>query len=333
MKVRFFALLIVLAVLVSVPGAVSAETDACRKAVEAGKKGLAVHDPADRKALNQAMAYYQEALRLCPEVCRATPQICANMANAHFHLGRHEEAIDLYKQALLHNPDYGTPYFGLGEVYLDMGLLGSALDSFLKAYMLDRRDAESRTMAAKVFTMICERYKGTAAVQAEDVALKDWDRRRLEDKLLMDQVFSEKNRRLFYCERKSGRVEFNLRDITFETARAVLKKEAFQQIDLVGQILKDNPALKVILEGHTDSSPFGRKKVQVSPDFVCSDNLCLSQARAEAVKQALATRSGVDPKRITVKAFGDTRPLVKSKKPADMARNRRVTLVLDRRND
>ena len=323
----------ILACLVILAGQAWAGEGACDKALELGRKGRSLHNISDRRSLERARDIYLEALELCPELCRSTPQVCANLGNAYYHLGQPEEAIRLYKQALRYNPDYGTPYFGLGEVYLNMGLLGFALDAFLKAYLTDRSDVESRTLAAKVFAKICERNKEAGGDRAEDVVKQGWDRRKLEDKLLMDKSFSETNRRLFYCEQRSARVEFNLRNITFERAKAVLEKGAYRQIDILGLILKDNPDIKVILEGHTDSTPFGRRKVKVAPGRVCSDNLCLSEARADAVKQALVERFQLDPDRIKVEAYGDTRPLDPGKTKKAKARNRRVTLVLDRGED
>ena len=305
--------------------------DACDEALELGKQGMSIHDPSDRQALRKAMALYREALDTCPEICRDYPQICANLAHALYVSGDPEKAIVMYKQAARFNPDYGTPFYGLGEIYLDKGLLGFALDNFMRAYLLDRRDVEARAMAAKVFGMICERNKTAGGINAEDVGRMGLDRRNFEDKLLMDKNFSEVNRRFFYCEQKTIRVEFVLRNVTFETGKAILKKEAYPQIETVSKILNDNEQLKVILEGHTDNVPMRRGVV--SPGVTCSDNMCLSKARAESVKTALVEKYHVGPQRIKAMAFGDTRPLDPANTKEARAKNRRVTLVLDRGED
>jgi outer membrane protein OmpA-like peptidoglycan-associated protein len=316
------------------PGrALALDTDqACEKARDIGTEGMKIHDGNDPGSLIKAKDLYLEALTLCPDLCQTMPQVCANLGHAYYVLKQPEKAIETYKQAYRSAPDYGTPYYGLGLVYRDQNMLGFALDYFMKAYLVDRSDAESRQFAAQVFHQICENNKKAQGSQSEDVGNLGRDRMNLENKLLMGKVFSETNRRYFFCEQKAARVEFALRSVTFETAKAVLKKEAYEQIEIVGQILKDNPDIKVILEGHTDAGKM-RARAEVAPGVSCSDNMCLSRARANSVKQALVERFNLAPDRITVTAYGDSRPLDTANTPAAYAKNRRVTLVLDRRED
>jgi outer membrane protein OmpA-like peptidoglycan-associated protein len=77
------------------------------------------------------------------------------------------------------------------------------------------------------------------------------------------------------------------------------------------KLLKDNPALKVEIGGHTDS------------DGDAARNLSLSQARADAVK-AIITNSGVDASRLTGKGYGATKPVDVNATPECKANNRRV---------
>ena len=192
---------------------------------------------------------------------------------------------------------------------------------------------EARTLAAKVFTEICRRKRQGEPVLSTPPGTADHSRRSLENNLLLEKRFSQTNRRLFYCRERSAPVEMELRQITFETGKAVLKATSFGQIAKVGEILRSNPDLRIILEGHTDSTPFGQGEAEVAPGVVCADNMCLSRARAEAVKQVLVERYGLRADRIKVVAYGDTRPLDPRNTKEARARNRRVTLVLDRESD
>jgi OmpA-OmpF porin, OOP family len=83
----------------------------------------------------------------------------------------------------------------------------------------------------------------------------------------------------------------------------------------ISQALKDNPAWKIKIDGHTDN---------VGGDAY---NLRLSQRRAEAVKQALITQYGISPDRMTPEGFGASRPKAPNTTVEGRALNRRVELV------
>jgi outer membrane protein OmpA-like peptidoglycan-associated protein len=78
---------------------------------------------------------------------------------------------------------------------------------------------------------------------------------------------------------------------------------------------------KIFVDGYTDD--VGSPKA----------NQALSERRAEAVRRALIS-NGIDPSRLTVRAFGETRPVVPNRHsngtddPEASAQNRRVELVL-----
>jgi outer membrane protein OmpA-like peptidoglycan-associated protein len=78
-------------------------------------------------------------------------------------------------------------------------------------------------------------------------------------------------------------------------------------------MMKDNPAMTIQLEGHTDYQ--GNAK----------ENMKLSQARVDAVKNYLTSR-GVTKNRIKTKAFGGTQPLSRENTPEAHRLNRRVEM-------
>ena len=78
--------------------------------------------------------------------------------------------------------------------------------------------------------------------------------------------------------------------------------------------MNDNPQLKFVVEGHTDS------------DGDAAMNLKLSEARAKAVMEELV-RLGIDSSRLQSKGHGESNPLASNNKPEGKAQNRRVEFV------
>ena len=100
--------------------------------------------------------------------------------------------------------------------------------------------------------------------------------------------------------------------INFETNGSAIKgSTSFEIIDQVASVLKSNPALKVVVEGHTD-------------DVGAADyNLRLSDDRANSVRDALIDR-GVEKNRLDAVGFGEAKPIASNKSSKGRAENRRV---------
>ena len=105
-------------------------------------------------------------------------------------------------------------------------------------------------------------------------------------------------------------------DILFDTGSAVLKPEAIEQIEKVGDILAKYSDDRVRIEGHADAT--GTKKT----------NEELSLRRADAVKRVLTGR-GVQEKQVTALGLGSTQPVADNATAAGRAKNRRVELHID----
>jgi len=103
--------------------------------------------------------------------------------------------------------------------------------------------------------------------------------------------------------------------ILFDTGKSDIKPESTPTLKEIAATLKQHPELKIEVQGHTDN--VGK------PDA----NLKLSQARADAVKQALTTEYGVNAGQLTAKGYGDTKPATDNKTAEGRANNRRVELV------
>jgi len=104
-------------------------------------------------------------------------------------------------------------------------------------------------------------------------------------------------------------------DLVFDTGSAEVKGANSSILEVLAALLKGDPALKVQITGHTDST--GDAKA----------NQALSERRAEGVKQALAAKYGVDPARLTTKGYGAEQPLADNATEAGRSVNRRVEIV------
>ncbi len=102
--------------------------------------------------------------------------------------------------------------------------------------------------------------------------------------------------------------------INFDTNKATIKPESKPIVDQIVKMLKENPDLKVSIEGHTDSTGTPAK------------NKTLSQERAQSVVDTL-TASGIDKKRLSAVGWGQEKPVADNRSEEGKAKNRRVEIV------
>ena len=102
-------------------------------------------------------------------------------------------------------------------------------------------------------------------------------------------------------------------NIQFEYNSSVLRTSAYTTLDQVSSDLRANKGTNVQLDGHA------------SAEGTEAYNLQLSIDRANAVKTYLVN-SGVEAKRISVKGYGESRPLVSNATEEGRIKNRRVEI-------
>ncbi len=106
-----------------------------------------------------------------------------------------------------------------------------------------------------------------------------------------------------------------LHGILFDTGQATIRDESKGDLQAIGDLLKQQPALRLEIQGHTDNVG--------APDA----NRRLSEARAAAVKQYLVANLSVPADRLTTSGFGDAKPVADNTTEQGRAQNRRVELV------
>lgn len=103
--------------------------------------------------------------------------------------------------------------------------------------------------------------------------------------------------------------------IPFDTGSAVVKPNAFPSIDPIAAALRQDPKLKLLLVGHTDSQG----------DF--GFNRTLSENRAKAIVDQLIAKHGIERARLSYAGVADLSPIASNDSDAGRQRNRRVELV------
>ena len=103
--------------------------------------------------------------------------------------------------------------------------------------------------------------------------------------------------------------------LNFDSATTRLTPESDPTVSNLVAIMKCYPAMKVRLEGYTDSTG----------DPVANKQLSLNRANAIS---ALLAQDGIDPSRISTDGWGDEKPIASNDTEEGRARNRRTELVV-----
>ncbi len=103
--------------------------------------------------------------------------------------------------------------------------------------------------------------------------------------------------------------------IYFGRGSADLLIESFPELDKLAAVLQENPAVSILLEGHTEI--YGNKKALVK----------LSESRVSAVKRYLVNK-GIDTKRVKYKGYGPNKPLTMEDTEEARQLNRRVEVKI-----
>ena len=102
-----------------------------------------------------------------------------------------------------------------------------------------------------------------------------------------------------------------LNNIFFDYAKSDLKQESISELNRIVNILKDNPAMKIEIGGHTDNQSS------------LATNQKLSTERAKAVVDYLISK-GIDKSRLQYKGYAFYNPIASNDTPEGQAKNRRV---------
>lgn len=120
-------------------------------------------------------------------------------------------------------------------------------------------------------------------------------------------------------ETDSIRVRIREND-SFPSGRAELRQQFFPVLEKIAAVLKEVEG-RIVVSGHTDNIPISTR--------IYPSNWVLSSARAASVVHHLAQTNGLEPERMEIRAYADTKPVAENDSAENRARNRRVEIMVN----
>lgn len=111
-----------------------------------------------------------------------------------------------------------------------------------------------------------------------------------------------------------------LNDISFDSGKANVKKEGQEIAKSVSEFLITDPPHQIVVSGHADDRPVHNQEF--------ASNWELSVTRAINFMSLLLQNEELDPTRFSAKGFGEHKPIVPNTNEENMAKNRRVEVLI-----
>ena len=116
-------------------------------------------------------------------------------------------------------------------------------------------------------------------------------------------------------------VMINISDeLLFNTASYKVSKKAEKVLSKLAEVIKSEPSMEVMVEGHTDARTINTPMV--------TDNWDLSVKRATSIVRELQKAYDVNPKQLIAAGRSSYIPLVENDSKENMAKNRRTKIVI-----
>ena len=118
-----------------------------------------------------------------------------------------------------------------------------------------------------------------------------------------------------------GVVYISLADnMLYKSGSYEINDRAAETLSKIAKIITDYKDYDVLIEGNTDNVPITRENIRNNWDLSC--------LRASSVVQALQTKYGVDPKRLTAGGRGEYNPVQSNDTEVGKQRNRRTQIII-----
>jgi len=209
-----------------------------------------------------------------------------------------------------HLRQQGTSVTGCYE--WDEGVLNGGIEDRIMKFTW--REPGQKGPAIMVFTSDGEKFFGLWWYEGQENAAGTWDG-------------VKKSQEVGGCPHWTGGVQeqmtkellefgrVRLYGINFDYDSDIIRDESKPTLDKIVAMLKSEPTMQLIIEGHTDS------------DGLTEHNQVLSQQRAESVKLYL-TSAGISSSRLYIEGYGESKPVASNTTATGKAQNRRVELVV-----
>lgn len=175
------------------------------------------------------------------------------------------------------------------------------------------------SFAGCTFIFQAGRRSDTQKIEELSAQLEELSRNKqlLENRL--GQEINDKQVKLQLMEK--GLVITVVGDFVFDSGKAVIRPEAYNVLNKVALILKDDlPEFSVGIEGHTDNQPIKHSGWK--------SNWELSSQRALSVVHYLSDKEGINPERLSAIGYGEYQSVSSNDSSEGRQLNRRVEIVI-----
>ena len=122
---------------------------------------------------------------------------------------------------------------------------------------------------------------------------------------------------------KDGKVYVSMENkLLFNSGSYAVSPEGKKAVVEVGKVLAENPAISVLIEGHTDNDKFTGTVGGVE------NNWDLSTKRATAIVTIFSENKSIIKQNLTAAGRGEFAPLMSNDLPEGKAKNRRIEIIL-----
>lgn len=197
----------------------------------------------------------------------------------------------------------------------------TADDDELENAVVEIRDTAAKVIATGVVSNNNKQYAVATEVPKEDAAPlivtvkkegHSYDAQVITPEQIATQPIITKDAEIKSIE--TGKV-CDLKDIYYKTNSYELTQASQVIINLFVEFLRDNPTVKVEIQGHTDD--VGNDK----------DNQILSEHRAKAVYDLVISK-GIPANRLRYKGYGESQPIADNSTAVGRAKNRRTVFLI-----
>ena len=108
--------------------------------------------------------------------------------------------------------------------------------------------------------------------------------------------------------------------LLFKSGSYNVTQKAYKVLEKVATVVKGQPQMDILIEGHTDSK-------SIKTEFL-QDNWDLSAKRATSIARILQNRFKVEPGRMSAAGRSSYVPIVPNDSEANMAKNRRTKIII-----
>ncbi len=209
------------------------------------------------------------------------------------------------------------------RLYTDKGLDAQMYNDRIRQKEAELEEKERRINQNEA--LIRQREK---EIQDREQAIKDLQRRLDRQDSITKSINSAlKNALVGFqsdevsIETRDGKVYLSLSNkLLFKSGSVDIEEKGKGAIRILADVLKQNPDIDVLVEGHTDNVPIKTARF--------ADNWDLSVARAITIVRLLTTNYSVPPRRLTAAGRGEFMPKASNDTAEGKALNRRTEIIL-----